>query len=591
MFQHCIRCASLPRSILLPSLRVLMVAFFTLGLTFGRLAAAPAVVAEESNWPTPPLTVRAGTFRDAHGRQVILSGINLVDKSVAHGFTAVKGPAVFGQFRGWGFNCVRLGIVWAGVEPQPGKFDEAYLRQVDRAIDWAARHGIYVILDMHQDLYSMKYSDGAPAWATLDEGKPHATGAIWSDAYLMSPAVQTAFDNFWANKPAADGKGLQDHYAAMWRHLAQRYANRTGVIGYDLMNEPFPGSPAKEFLVTILTEFAKVLAQRTGGAPPSPEELLKTWADEASRLKALKSLASAANYARVIDSIHEANQAFEAGSLQPMYRRVADAIREVDRRHVIFLEHSYFCNTGVTSAIRPVLTRVGTPDPQVAYAAHGYDLVTDTKGIAGASNERVQLIFSRIYETGRRTGMPVVLDEWGAYGGSDPALVAPARQAVALIEKFRMGNTYWHYGERMDQCPFFREAILRPYPVCISGDLKEYHFDHAQQKLEVAWQESSCDGFPSVVVLPDVGRVKPQGIVLDPKPGQPPKLLKSSHARVGYLLIYPEAAASGRKLTVTLAAVQQQLPLSPRGQSHFRRTKIGTVPNLFLDGRLAPVRE
>ncbi len=39
-----------------------------------------------------------------------------------------------------------------------------------------------------------------------------------------------------------------------------------------------------------------------------------------------------------------------------------------------------------------------------------------------------------------------------------------------------------------------------------------------------------------------------------------------------------------------LAAVQQQLPLSPRGQSHFRRTKIGTVPNLFLDGRLDRLR-
>ena len=95
-----------------------------------------------------------------------------------------------------------------------------------------------------------------------------------------------------------------------------------------------------------------------------------------------------------------------------MYQRVANAIREVDPRHVIFLEHSYFSNPGVSSAIRPVLTKAGTPDPQVAYAAHGYDLVTDTKDVAGASSERVRLIFSRMYETGKRTGMPVVLDEW-----------------------------------------------------------------------------------------------------------------------------------------------------------------------------------
>ena len=267
MFSHHIRCFTSLWSIVLPAVRQLMVGVFVVWLLFGEFGKAEGIAAEERNWPSPPLTVQAGAFRDAHGRQVILSGINLVDKSVASGFTAVKGPAVFGRFREWGFNCVRLGIVWAGVEPQPGKYDEAYLAQVDKAVDWAAEHGIYVILDMHQDLYSMKYSDGAAAWATLDEGKPHTTGAIWSDAYLMSAAVQTAFDNFWANKPAVDGKGLQDHYAAMWKHLAQRYASKPGVVGYDLMNEPFPGSAANEFLPLMLTEFAKVIAERTVRGP------------------------------------------------------------------------------------------------------------------------------------------------------------------------------------------------------------------------------------------------------------------------------------------------------------------------------------
>lgn len=58
-----------------------------------------------------------------------------------------------------------------------------------------------LILDMHQDLYSRKFDNGAPLWATLDDGAEHVTGTIWSDAYLMSPAVQRAFDNFWQNRP------------------------------------------------------------------------------------------------------------------------------------------------------------------------------------------------------------------------------------------------------------------------------------------------------------------------------------------------------------------------------------------------------
>ncbi|MCX7427672.1 MAG: cellulase family glycosylhydrolase [Planctomycetia bacterium] len=131
-----------------------MTVFFLGWLLLGQLGTWDAAAAEADYWPSAPLTVRGAAFRDAHGRQVILSGINLVDKEPKDGFNVAKGPQQFAQLRAWGFNCVRLGIVWAGVEPEPGRYDEAYLAQVDKAIQWAAQHGIYVILDMHQDLYS-----------------------------------------------------------------------------------------------------------------------------------------------------------------------------------------------------------------------------------------------------------------------------------------------------------------------------------------------------------------------------------------------------------------------------------------------------
>src|SRR4029079_5958175 len=50
------------------------------------------------------------------------------------------------------------------------------------------------------------------------------------------------WDSFWANRAGPGGVGLQDRYAAAWRHVAERFANADHVLGYDLLNEPWPGT-------------------------------------------------------------------------------------------------------------------------------------------------------------------------------------------------------------------------------------------------------------------------------------------------------------------------------------------------------------
>ena len=142
---------------------------------------------------------------DSFGRQVILSGINKVNKDKKMNYTDNDSLSSYEQLSKYGFNCIRLGLIWDGVEPEPGKYDEKYLDKIEERINWAAQNGIYVMLDMHQDLYGQSFAegsamgDGAPRWATITENQPHITGTIWSDSYLISPAVQKAFDNFWAN--------------------------------------------------------------------------------------------------------------------------------------------------------------------------------------------------------------------------------------------------------------------------------------------------------------------------------------------------------------------------------------------------------
>ncbi len=115
------------------------------------------------------LSVRDGRFVDPAGRHVILHGVNIGAKHKKTNYVSWHEPADFARMRAWGFNCVRLLIIWAAIEPECGSYDEDYLRRIDKRIAWAKANGLYVLVDMHQDLWGEKPGgDGAPVWATLD---------------------------------------------------------------------------------------------------------------------------------------------------------------------------------------------------------------------------------------------------------------------------------------------------------------------------------------------------------------------------------------------------------------------------------------
>lgn len=450
------------------------------------------------------LQVDGQAIVDGQGRQVILSGINFISKNPEEKYMPPQGEEIFKKFKEWGFNCIRLGIIWDGLEPEPGKYNEEYLQEIDKRIQWAKDNDIYVFLDMHQDLFSAKYADGAPEWATLDEGKPHYKGEVWSDSYLISPAVQTAFDNFWANAPASDSIGVQDHYANLWRHIAERYAQNTTVIGYDIMNEPFMGSEAQRVMPMMLTSFARVYAESTGNMPPSAEELEAMWGATDSRMEALKIISSRDKFAAVVDAASDISTIFETQKLQPFYQKVADAIREVDAKHILFLNHNYFVNMGVRTALEPLTLADGNRDSQVLYAAHGYDLVVDTKEVENPSYERVEFIFDRIAEGGKRLDMPVLVGEWGALFGKSEKVIETARQLVRIMEKHHFSNTYWSFYNDMDKDSYFMNALVRPYPQRVSGKLLDYHFDFETGEFTCSWEENDSSKEPTVIFVPNL---------------------------------------------------------------------------------------
>ena len=110
---------------------------------------------------------------------------------------------------------VRLLVSWSRIEPEPGRYDDAYIAEVRAAVRLLARHGIWSIIDLHQDAWGPTLAappgeavppgqepafgwDGAPGWATLDEGAPRCTIAGIRE---LSPAVRGAFAAFWPTGP------------------------------------------------------------------------------------------------------------------------------------------------------------------------------------------------------------------------------------------------------------------------------------------------------------------------------------------------------------------------------------------------------
>ncbi|WP_223263366.1 glycoside hydrolase family 5 protein [Rhodococcus sp. MTM3W5.2] len=189
---------------------------------------------EPAGWTLPRLTVTDGAITDATGRTVLLRGANINQlNDYAHNEPALAttAPLERADFTGMaaqGFNVAPLTLAWSALEPTPGAFDEAYVAKIHKAVNDAKDHGIYTVLDMHQDAWGK-----APAWATLTDG--------WSTCTLggqreTSPAVARSFQNFYD-----DTQGIQGHLVNTWARLAGEFKDEPTVAGYDLLNEPNPG--------------------------------------------------------------------------------------------------------------------------------------------------------------------------------------------------------------------------------------------------------------------------------------------------------------------------------------------------------------
>ncbi|HEY1954361.1 MAG TPA: cellulase family glycosylhydrolase [Polyangiaceae bacterium] len=204
------------------------------------LVLAALAVACDSG-PPPPFSVKDGFLRDSDGRALILHGANVSGKNKwAPYLDFQQAPDIARMATDWGMNGMRLVTVWAAIEPQKGVFDDAYLSALEERVAWAEAAGIFVVVDMHQDLYGEGFAggDGAPKW-TCDQTHYDAfvPTTPWFFGYL-DPNVEACVDAFYTDD------SLLTEFTAAWQKLAQKLAPHANVVGFDPLNEPNWGSQA-----------------------------------------------------------------------------------------------------------------------------------------------------------------------------------------------------------------------------------------------------------------------------------------------------------------------------------------------------------
>ena len=207
--------------------------------------------ADPSDNPLPKLHVINNQFVDGQGRTVILHGLNEMNKQPPYTPSAIGFDERNIQFiADHGFNVVRLGVFWAGIQPTPGSYDTAYLNNIKQTITLLAKHNIYTFVDFHQDSYSTLHNGaGEPEWAALGVGPftnfgfpANNFGGMKEKGQTVGPQVDEDYDYFWQNKSGNLGIGVQTLYTTMLSYTASYLKGTPGIIGYELMNEPFPGS-------------------------------------------------------------------------------------------------------------------------------------------------------------------------------------------------------------------------------------------------------------------------------------------------------------------------------------------------------------
>src|SRR5436309_1215134 len=402
---------------------------------------APAPSASAVVAPSGTLTHAGRWIVDDKGRVVIVHGVNVPSKWAPATYPAALNfdDDDASLLAASGVNAVRLTVERYAAEPKAGQFDDAYVTHVQDSIRLLASHGIRSLVDFHQDEWGPVFLDnGFPDWMTVTDGLPNVYQVGFPGQYFLNPALNRAFDHFWANDVGPSGRRLQDDDAALLAHVAGRLAGDDGVLGYEVMNEPWPGS---QYPTCVGPEV---------GCP-----------------------------------------AFDKGAYSAYYAKVIPAMRAADRKHSVWYEPLATFNDGIPTSMTP------PKDANLGFAFHDYPIC----GAVGDGAHQAGLptppdatcepfddkVMTNAEEHTATTGSALLQTEFGAT--MDTARI---EHQLDVFDQHMMPWMFWSYTNYVDAVTndgSLRPAtgqnvntamvgtLARPYPQLVSGTPGGWNFD------------------------------------------------------------------------------------------------------------------
>jgi len=333
--------------------------------------------------------------------------------------------------------------------PTPGVINTAYLDSLVATVRNLTSHGLYVLLDIHQDCWGPTTAgNGFPDWMTITHGAENTLSGF-PRCYVNNPAVSAAFESFWANETGPDGIGLQDFFGVMWAALAEAVGADPGVLGYDLLNEPWPG-----------TGWVPCLLGPGGCAD------------------------------------------LDRGSLDPFHARMAAAIRAHDPAHLIFAEPFVLFNFGLAP------TNIAVPgggDGGLSFHMYPSTPADEPKVIANAlawaAAHQAPIINT---EFSAVLGTPSPEDTDRQVSELDAALVPwiwwEYRSVVTDLSRPPEGNNV--------NAPV-ADMLVRPHPVAVAGTPTALTYDSATRAMTFVYDTTGprgaariTPGIPTVLSVP-----------------------------------------------------------------------------------------